>query len=55
MLQSSSPITQANDSLITEKNETLEDLIIRLENDIFNGKWIEEIYSDIDFKMMPAL
>ncbi|AQX21088.1 YopJ -like peptidase, Cysteine peptidase, MEROPSfamily C55 [Bartonella sp. CDC_skunk] len=55
MLQSSSPITQANDSLIAEGNETLEDLIIRLENDIFNGKWIEEIYSDIDFKMMPAL
>ncbi|MDD9332765.1 MAG: YopJ/AvrA family T3SS effector serine/threonine acetyltransferase [Bartonella sp.] len=55
MFQSSSPITQANDSLITEENETLEDVIVRLENDIVNGKWIEGLYSDIDVKMMPAL
>ncbi|MDD9330799.1 MAG: YopJ family acetyltransferase, partial [Bartonella sp.] len=40
---------------MTEENETLEDVIVRLENDIVNGKWIEGLYSDIDVKMMPAL
>ncbi|UTO27847.1 YopJ/AvrA family T3SS effector serine/threonine acetyltransferase [Bartonella harrusi] len=40
---------------VFREDEPLESIIVRLENDIANGHWIDTLYGTIDLKMMPAL
>ncbi|PIT70448.1 YopJ/AvrA family T3SS effector serine/threonine acetyltransferase [Bartonella tribocorum] len=40
---------------IFRDDETLENIIAHLENDITNGDWTNTLYGKVDLKMMPAL